>query len=201
MPNMNDSVIVRYLDTKEGTSKEILLFIHDTIKHEFPGLECSIKWEMPHYDHNGLMCGVGVFKKHVTLFFHKGVHMKDPYGLFDGQETNKTNRGIKFTSVEEINPAFIIEYIKEAKQINDEGIKLHSEKTKEKILEIPSILTDALYENPKAKKHFDLFPYYKKKEYVEWIVSAKREDTKQNRLEKSIDMLEQGIGLSDKYRK
>lgn len=47
----------------------------------------------------------------------------------------------------------------------------------------------ALNRDPALKDSFDALTLYKK-----------REDTRQNRLEKSIPMIRDGIGQSDKYR-
>lgn len=198
---MKDSTIINYLEQKEGNSKEILIFLHEIIKANFPQIECSIKWGMPHYDYKGLMCGIGLFKNHVNLYFHKGNEMNDPYGYFNGQEKNKANRSIKYTSIEAIDTKIVVEYIQNAIQINDKEINLTIKSAKEKTLDIPEILKDALEKNQKAKFHFENFPYYKKKEFVDWITNAKREETKQNRLNQSIELLQKGIGKEDKYRK
>ncbi len=38
------------------------------------------------------------------------------------------------------------------------------------------------------------------REYAEYIVDAKRDDTKLRRIEKILPMLRNGVGLHDKYR-
>ena len=40
----------------------------------------------------------------------------------------------------------------------------------------------------------------KQREYAEYITEVKREETKLNRLQKIIPMIEKGIGLNDKYK-
>ena len=48
----------------------------------------------------------------------------------------------------------------------------------------------------KKKKHIEFFnqlAFSHKKEYVEWIVSAKKEETRQSRIKKSIELLEKKL--------
>jgi len=40
-----------------------------------------------------------------------------------------------------------------------------------------------------VKEFFDSLPYSNKKEYVLWITTAKKEKTRQRRLQKSLDLL------------
>ena len=40
----------------------------------------------------------------------------------------------------------------------------------------------------------------KQREYSEYIIEAKREETKQKRVEKIIPMIKIGAGLNDKYK-
>ena len=74
------------------------------------------------------------------------------------------------------------------------GKKIKSE------LIIPELLKEALAENPKMEKAFIALSLYKQRDYAEYISSAKQEKTKLSRLEKIIPMINQGIGLNDKYR-
>lgn len=64
--------------------------------------------------------------------------------------------------------------------------------------EFPPIFQKALNENPKAKEFFDgLAPGYRK-EYVSWIASAKRAETRERRVIESIDLLTHGKKLGMK---
>ncbi|MBT8304183.1 MAG: YdeI/OmpD-associated family protein, partial [Bacteroidia bacterium] len=65
---------------------------------------------------------------------------------------------------------------------------------------IPKELEDILKPNLDLKKCFDALSPYKQREYCEYIGSAKRESTKQTRLDKIIPMILEGKGLNDKYK-
>jgi uncharacterized protein YdeI (YjbR/CyaY-like superfamily) len=57
--------------------------------------------------------------------------------------------------------------------------------------EIPSEFQEALAANDKARKFFDsLAPSYKR-QYIGWISSGKREETRKKRVKEAIELLEQ----------
>ena len=60
---------------------------------------------------------------------------------------------------------------------------------------IPEAFAQALALNPQAKQTFDsLAPTYQK-QYLAWIVTAKRADTKSRRIEEAVRLLSQGKKL------
>ena len=56
-------------------------------------------------------------------------------------------------------------------------------------VEIPSELQQLLNKNKPAATFFDSLAFSHKREYVEWIISAKREETKNKRLETTMEKL------------
>jgi Domain of unknown function (DUF1905)/Bacteriocin-protection, YdeI or OmpD-Associated len=58
-----------------------------------------------------------------------------------------------------------------------------------RVVQLPDDLTALLNKNPQADHFFRKLSYTHKKEYVEWINSAKKQETRQKRLEKTIAML------------
>ncbi len=61
--------------------------------------------------------------------------------------------------------------------------------TEPRIVVIPGDFQQALDNNPKAKAIFDTFSYTHKKEYVQWIEDAKKQETRENRVKKAIEMI------------
>jgi uncharacterized protein YdeI (YjbR/CyaY-like superfamily) len=62
----------------------------------------------------------------------------------------------------------------------------------ERIVSMPLELEAALTENRLAAAVFDTMTHSQKKEYVDWISTAKQAATKMNRVTKAIDMLALG---------
>lgn len=59
-------------------------------------------------------------------------------------------------------------------------------------VEVPTELTKLL-KKEKLAEVFDKLSYTHQKEYVRWIGEAKREETRQNRIAKTVEMLRAGI--------
>ena len=60
-------------------------------------------------------------------------------------------------------------------------------------VEIPPDLQQALDANPNEEAYFNGLAYSHRKEYVWWINEAKRDQTRQERIRRTIEMLKQGI--------
>ena len=64
--------------------------------------------------------------------------------------------------------------------------------TEPRVIELPSELKKALKTEQEAKSFFDKLSYTHQREYVMWINEAKREETRQSRIVKAVEMLKQG---------
>lgn len=154
------------------------------------------KWG-PNFNKNGMICGFGHFKAHVKLAFFKGALLKDPAKLLTQGEGNSHSRGVKFTSSSEIDERSLISYVREAIALNSSGIKAPARKA---MIPVPAEFKKALAGHPKARGGFEgLTPGYRN-EYVEWIVNAKRLETRAKRIESALAKLAKGESLNAKYR-
>ena len=163
----------------------------------------KFKWGSPVYSAEGKnVFWISRFKNHYGLGFFNGIFLKDPKKVLINVQEGKTQamRHWRFKSIGEIDPPTIVVYINEAIENEKKGLRLIPEKKKKSELIIPKLLKDALDINPKMEKAFNTLSPYKQRDYAEYISSAKQEKTKLTRLEKIIPMINQGIGLNDKYR-
>lgn len=77
---------------------------------------------------------------------------------------------------------------KEANSVEREIFNWVNPKTKE--VRLPDELTAALKKNKKLSDYFHSLAFTHKKEYIEWIVTAKKEETKMKRVEGTMERLE-----------
>ncbi|WP_298761707.1 YdeI family protein [uncultured Psychroserpens sp.] len=165
-------------------------------------LEETVKWSMPTYCLNEKnVLGIGAFKNHFCLWFHQGVFLKDEHNLLINAQENKTKalRQMRFDSKSDINKGAVLTYVKEAIENQRLGREIKPvRKTKEVI--IPPELQEVLKGNSELDTSFKALTPGKQREYCEYIAEAKREATKQSRLEKIMPMIIQGVGLHDKYK-
>jgi hypothetical protein len=64
--------------------------------------------------------------------------------------------------------------------------------TEERVITVPAELKRAFRSEKEAKAAFDKLSYTHQREYVNWINEAKKEETRQNRILKTIEMLKKG---------
>lgn len=61
-----------------------------------------------------------------------------------------------------------------------------------RVVEVPNDLLKALKKDKAAMGFFEKLSFTHRREYVNWIGEAKKEETRQNRVKKTIEMLKQG---------
>lgn len=64
--------------------------------------------------------------------------------------------------------------------------------TEERVIEVPAELKKAFKSEKEAKSFFEKLSYTHQREYVNWINEAKKEETRANRIVKTIEMLKKG---------
>lgn len=193
------SSVEEFIETHDNFSDALKLLRELIDKTE---LQESIKWNMPVYSLQGKnVLSLGSFKHHFGIWFFQGVFLQDKRNLLEkAQEKTKGMRHIKFKSKEEIDKGAILAYIKEAIENQKLGKEIKPAKPKTSKITLPDKLNELFKSDTNLKSSYERLSPYKQKEYAEYISSAKRESTKKSRLEKIIPMIENGVGLNDKYK-
>lgn len=155
------------------------------------------KWG-PNYYLNGMVCGYWGFKKHVSFVFFQGSLLKDKKKILIENPGNVHNRHIKFTDVKQIDDKVILEYLFEAIDNNRKGLKITE--TKDKTIVTPDDVEKA-FKKAKVLAYFDSLAFSHRKEYVQWIESAKKEETRTKRIEQAIEKLLDKQMIHDNYKK
>lgn len=63
----------------------------------------------------------------------------------------------------------------------------------ERIVELPEDFKNKLEENDRAKVFYNSLSYSHKRKYVEWILSAKKLETREKRIKEAVEMLSDGV--------
>ena len=197
---MNSAKTVDEYLEKSGNWEPALRLIREIILRT--ELQETIKWGAPCYTLGRKhVAGMVGFKEHMAIWFHQGVFLKDPEDkLINAQEgVTKALRQWRFTDIDEIrqNADLIHAYMLEAIENQKQGKEIKPEK---KELTVPAELQEVLDRDSGLLESFEAFSKSKKREFAEYIATAKRAETRQSRLEKIIPMIANGIGLHDKYR-
>jgi len=78
------------------------------------------------------------------------------------------------------------------KSFGDEVSVEFEEDLEPRKVDVPPDLQQALDGEPEAYAYFDHLSYSHQKEYIRWITDAKRDQTRQKRIQQTIDMFKQG---------
>jgi uncharacterized protein YdeI (YjbR/CyaY-like superfamily) len=187
----------------EPFAQPILRHLRELVHEVCPDVEETIKWGMPHFDYQGVLCSMASFKRHAVFGFWKASLMKDKKLMENAaSETSMGHLG-KLTSLKDLPSDKILKsYIKEAMELNEMGAKVERTKPmKGRKVTVPSYFRKALAGNKSAAKSFDAFSPSHKKEYVEWITEAKTDATRDKRIETALEWLAEGKPRNWKYMK
>ena len=194
-----DPRIDAYIAKSADFAKPILKHLRKVVHAGCPGVVETVKWSMPHFDYKGVMCGMAAFKQHCAFGFWKADLILDP-----GQTAEKSGMG-SFGSIRSLSDLpsekTLVGYVKKAAALNEAGVKVpgRTQPKKRKPLPMPTDFTAALKKNAKARKTFENFSASHRREYIEWITEAKRDETRKERLAKSINWLAEGKARNWKY--
>jgi len=164
-------------------------------------LEKTNKWGGEVYTLNGKnIIGIAPFKSYISVWFYQGVYLSDPNKVLVNAQHGKTKalRQWRFYSLQDIDEKALIRYIDEAIQNERDG-KVWKPVKKGRT-PLPEELLAWLVNDKDTQMAFNNLPAYKQTEYAEYIESAKKEETRNNRIQKIIPLIKEGKGLNDKYR-
>lgn len=174
--------------------------LRDIVRQAAPDLREEIKWGSPMWVGRGVVCGMGAFKAHVSLHFFKGQLLKDPDGVLTHGEGNASAKSVKFTELGEIVPKRLEKLIREAVKVDADEKAKAAPRVKRPELPVPHDLAEAMEREPAAHKYWGTLPPSCRREYIEWITSAKREETRAKRLEEAMVMLSAGRRRHEQYK-
>src|SRR4051794_40455272 len=177
-----DAYIARAADFAKPILKRFRKLVHQAA----PEIEEDLKWSMPAFVHKGIVCGMAAFKNHAVIHFWKGDLM------FAGDAKKRDEAMGDFGRLNSLGQLpgdrVMIGYIRKAVELNEQGVKKGPRKRKSPAkLTVPADLQRSLSKNKKARDVFGKFSYSHRKEYIDWITGAKREETRARRLATAID--------------
>jgi uncharacterized protein YdeI (YjbR/CyaY-like superfamily) len=203
MKVMKDKRIDDYIAKAEPFAKPILLHIRAVVHAACPEAEETVKWGMPAFNYRSeMMCSMASFKQHVAFGFWKESLIT---GLKDAVKNKEYAMGSmgRIGSLADLpSDAVLKKIIREAMRLNEQGIKVKKiVKPTNRMLEVPDYFTQVLARNKQAQETFEKFSYSNKKEYIEWITTAKSDDIREKRLATAIVWLSEGKPRMWKYQK
>jgi uncharacterized protein YdeI (YjbR/CyaY-like superfamily) len=192
-----DPRIDAYIARQADFARPILEHIRRVLHEAGPELDEAIKWSMPHFTYKGrLFAGMAAFKAHATFgLWQAGAVMGET-----GSEREAMGQFGRLTSVEDLPPEEELKaLVRRAAALADEGPAPRPKKPPKGDLPAPDDLNAALDANRGARATFDGFPPSARRDYVEWVVGAKRPETRAKRIAQSVEWLAEGKRRNWKY--
>lgn len=201
-----DKRVDAYIEKAQPFAKPILKHLRGLIHKGCPEVQETIKWSFASFDYKGPFCSMASFKQHAVFGFWKYKLIKDPknyLGLRSNEGGDAMGNLGRVTSMKDLPPdSVILDFIKQAKRLNDAGVKLPPRVVKpKKELSVPSYFITALKKNKKSFLHFESFSPSAKREYVEWVTEAKTEETRNSRLKIAVEWMSEGKKRNWKYER
>lgn len=197
-----DKRIDAYIAKSAPFAQPILRHVRELVHEGCPDVEEGIKWGFPHFNYNGILCSMASFKHHCAFGFWKATLLSDRRDLLARMGKTAMGNFGQLKSLDDLpSDKILIAYVREAAKLNEEGVKVpgRSKPAEKKPLKVPLYFKQALVKNKRALKTFDGFNYSNKKDYVEWVTESKTEETRNKRLETSIEWMAEGKTRNWKY--
>ncbi len=108
----------------------------------------------------------------------------------------------RITSLKDLpSDKILVEYFKEAMKLTEQGVKVPKAEKPEPVAgDVPDYFMAALKKNKKALAVFEQFAPSHRKEYLQWITEAKREETRNSRMAQAIEWMAEGKNRHWKYK-
>ncbi|MCD0454187.1 YdeI/OmpD-associated family protein [Chryseobacterium sp. LC2016-27] len=196
-------LVDEYIEKSPDFSKPILNYIREII-HEFcTDAEEAIKWKFPTFMYKGkILCSMASFKAYCSMGFWLHGEMQTIKDLeTDVEKTNMFSLG-KITKKEDLpTKPQLKKIILEAMELTDMGVKLKKAAPTKTETAVPDEFQNVLDQNKKALEVFQKASPSFRKEYINWIMEAKTETTRNKRMEQAIEWISEGKGRNWKYEK
>lgn len=180
---MNNEVQTYIFEEKHQNFRQLLIVLYDVILGLNQEIEVSIKWQLLAFDFKGAFLGLGAFKHKVSLFFFRGAEITDTHNLF-AEQKGKALRTLNFICIEEIDEV-LENYLLSAIAVNKGPKSVKKRAPSKPMPTMPVELKMILQKHPAAASFFNSLNNSQKREYINWITSAKRPETKVSRLAKT----------------
>ncbi len=183
-----DSRVDDYIAKAQPFAQPILRHVRELVHEALPNAEEALKWGVPYFVVDGKNAvGMAAFKKHASVMVCSEKSAGGGMGNFG-----------KLTSVDELPPADELR-----QQFRDSAVAVQSPETsvpkpKPKI-PMPDDFAAALAGASGATKVWAAFTDAQRRDYLDWIVSAKREETRAKRIATATEWIAEGKRRNWKY--
>lgn len=189
-----------YIAEAAEFAQPILERLRSLVHEACPPVEETIKWGMPFFSHaGGILCHMAAFKQHASFGFWKHTEI-----MGDAARDGMGSFGRLHSLADVPTKKVIVPMIRKAMRLNEalaHGPIPRSALRRRPEPAMPDDLREALNRNRRAGAHFGDFSPAQRRDYVEWITEAKREQTRQRRVMQAVEWIAEGKTRNWKYER
>lgn len=199
-----NSKVDAYVAKAAPFAQPVLEHLRGLVHKACPEVEETIKWSMPFFEYQGqIVANMAAFKAHcsfgiwgaeiVAVMRKDGLLVKGGMGSLG-----------KIANVKDLpKDGALLAYLRQATVFVKDGGNTFPKRAKaaKPEVKVPEGLAAALKKNKAAAKVFREFSPSCKREYVDWIAEAKREETREKRVAQAVEWIAEGKARNWKYEK
>jgi uncharacterized protein YdeI (YjbR/CyaY-like superfamily) len=185
-----DPRVDAFIAGAEPYARPILSHLRALVHREQPDAAETIKWGMPFFTLNGRnLCGMGAFKAHCAFIVEDA-------GSRGGEGMGHFGR---IASMEDLPPEAVLAELLAARAaaLRSGKARKAAPRTAKAEIAMPDDFGSAL--SLQARAFFDGLTPAQRREYLEWIVEAKRPETRARRVAQAAEWLAEGKKRNWKY--
>jgi uncharacterized protein YdeI (YjbR/CyaY-like superfamily) len=196
-----DPRIDAYIAKAAPFAQPILEHVRALVRRVLPDVEEGIKWGMPAFMVRGKnVAGMAAFKAHCAVM----IHGEGRLGAEDSRGEGMGGYG-KVATLSDLPADAVLETaLREAAQrvaASGSASKRNVKPATKPDIPVPQDFAAALQEAPTAAAIFDGLAPSHRREYLEWITGAKREETRVKRIAQTLEWLAAGKRRNWKYER
>jgi hypothetical protein len=196
-----DERVDAYIAGAAPFAQPILAHLRVLVHKACPGANETIKWGFPHFEYHGILCSMAAFKRHCAFGFWHGAMR-----TIAAENADHEAAMGQFGRIEQRSDlpgdGALTALIRKAASVNETGVKppRAAPQVPKPPPAIPPDLAGALRADRGALAQFEAMSPSHQREYVDWIETAKREETRATRLATAIEWIAEGKSKEWKYR-
>jgi hypothetical protein len=196
-----DPRVDAYIAKAEPFARPILEHLRALVHATCPDADETIKWGMPFFVSGGAsLCHMAAFKRHAAFGFWRHVEV-----MGGGRPAEGMGSFGKLATLDDLPPKrTLAALLKRAAALNASGtkpVRAAAKKAPAPLPEMPADFAEALDRVPAARAHWEAFSPGHRREYLTWIVDARRAETRAKRIARAVEWLAEGKSQNWKYER
>lgn len=194
-----DPRIDTYIERSAVFARPVLAHLRAQVHAACPAAEETIKWGLPHFMLDGkILAQMAAFKGHCAFGFWQDVAATDA-----GKRAEAMGQFGRIAGIADLPPPAALHAAihAAADAIRAGKTRARPAGTARAAVPMPEDFAAALAADAAAQAVFLAFPPGKQRDYLEWIVEAKRPETRAQRIHQSLEWLAAGKARNWKYER